>query len=281
MVRIFFVAWLFPTAASVLAPFQALSAAELSYPLAIAASESGEIYLADRNLPGVWKIKDGVLSLYFEGSKKFRTPLNAVRCLAFDKDGKLLAGDSSTREVYRFDETGKPVPLTSGGIGIPMSIAVNKAGELFVADLELHRLWKVPEAGGKPEEFAEVAAPSGLGFDDAGNLWVISRGKEQVLKVSPEGKTEAVVKSRVMNFPHNVVLDKSGTAYITDGYEKAVWKLVSGGEPAKWVSGTPFDNPVGICQLGDKLLVVDPRAKAVFEIDAEGKVSKVKFAAAK
>jgi DNA-binding beta-propeller fold protein YncE len=252
------------------AALQVGSAAELNYPLAIAANDAGEIYLADRNLPGVWKIKDGVLSLYFEGSKKFRTPLNAVRCLAFDKDGKLLAGDSSTREVYRFDEAGKPVPLTSGGIGIPMSIAVNKAGELFVADLELHRLWKVPESGGKPEKFAEVAAPCGLCFDEAGNLWVVSRGKEQVFKVSPEGRTEVVVKSRVMNFPHNIALDKSGTAFITDGYEKAVWKLAPDSEPAKWVSGPPFDNPVGICLHGEKLLVVDPRARAVFQIDKEG-----------
>ena len=87
-------------------------AAELDYPLSIAVTNSGVIYLADRNLPGVWKLEGEKLTLFFEGSRKFRTPLNAIRCLAIDQEGKLLAGDSSTRDVYRFDDAGKPVGLT-------------------------------------------------------------------------------------------------------------------------------------------------------------------------
>jgi len=50
-----------------------------------------------------------------------------VRCVAagiYDDQGKLLAGDSATREVYRFDEAGNPVPLTKGKIGIATAIAV-------------------------------------------------------------------------------------------------------------------------------------------------------------
>ena len=30
---------------------------------------------ADRNLPGIWRVDDGKKSIYFQGSKKFRTPL--------------------------------------------------------------------------------------------------------------------------------------------------------------------------------------------------------------
>jgi streptogramin lyase len=268
--------WLFLTAAATVFPFSN-RAAELDYPLAIAANEAGEVYLADRNLPGVWKVKDGELSLFFEGSKKFRTPLNAVRCLAFDKEGKLLAGDSATREVYRFDDGGKPVPLTGGGIGIPMGIAANKAGDLLVSDLELKCIWKVPQGGGKPEKLADVPAPSGVCLDADDNLWVVSRGTDQLYRVSAEGKVETVVKGRVMQFPHNVVLDKENTAYLTDGYEKSVWKLPRGGELAKWVSGEPLDNPVGLAWQGTILLVVDPRLKAVFQIDPAGKVEKLKW----
>lgn len=254
-----------------------VESAELDYPLAIAANEAGEIYLADRNLPGLWKLKDGELSVYFAASKKLRTPLNAVRCLAFDKDGKLLAGDSATREVYRFDDEGKPSPLTSGGIGMPMGIAVNKSGELLVSDLELHCIWKVPEAGGKPTKLTDVPAPSGVCLDGDDNLWVVSRGKDQLYRVSPEGKVEILVKGRVMQFPHNVVLDKSGTAYISDGYEKAVWKLSPGGAPKKWVSGSPLDNPVGLAWQGETLLVVDPRANAVFKVNSEGTLTKLAY----
>ena len=99
-------------------------AQELNYPLAVAAADDGTLYIADRYLPGVWKVTNGKTEVYFQGSKKFRTPLNAVRCLAIDKQGRLLAGDSATRDVYRFDESAKPKPLTGGKIGIPMDIAV-------------------------------------------------------------------------------------------------------------------------------------------------------------
>ncbi|HBL43028.1 MAG TPA: hypothetical protein DDZ90_06490, partial [Planctomycetaceae bacterium] len=82
---------------------------------------------------------------FFTGSKVFRTPLNAVRCVAIDKEGHVLAGDSSTREVYRFEKAGaKPQPLTNGGIGIPMDVVVLKNGDLLVSDLELQQIWKVP-----------------------------------------------------------------------------------------------------------------------------------------
>ena len=39
-------------------------------------------------------------------------PLNAVCCVAIDHQGHVVAGDSSTRDVCRFSEDGKPVLLT-------------------------------------------------------------------------------------------------------------------------------------------------------------------------
>ena len=65
------------------------------------------------------------------------------------------------------------------------------------------------------------------------------------------------------------------TAFVTDGYSKAVWKIPPGGKPEKWVSGDPLVNPVGLTWKKDNLLVVDPRANAVFEVTPDGKVTKV------
>jgi sugar lactone lactonase YvrE len=249
--------------------------AQMQYPLSAVASESGTIYVADRNLPGIWKIDDNKLSPFFEGSKRYRTPLYAVRCVTLDKSGALLAGDSATREVYRFDKDGKPTALTDGGIGMPMSIAVNSKGELLVADLELHRIWKVPAAGGKPEQLAEVQAPRGLAVDSEDSLWVVSHGKNQIVRVTPGGKLETVVEGRPFLFPHNIVLGQDKTAYVTDGYSKAVWKIPPGGKPEKWVSGDPLINPVGLAWRKQNLLVVDPRANAVLEITPDGKIAKL------
>jgi sugar lactone lactonase YvrE len=251
------------------------SAQELQYPLAIA-THGDTIYLADRNLPGIWESQGGKLSVYFEASKKYRTPLNAPRCLAVDKEGHLFAGDSATREVYRFDDDGKPQPLTSGGIGIPMGIAVTAEGDLLVSDLELHRIYKVTLSGKeKPsiETYAEVPAPLGVWLDSDGRLWVVSRVNDSLLRVTPERKVEVIVAGGTLEFPHAVVVDGEGTAFISDGYAKSIWRLPADGKPEKWYSGDPLVNPVGLAWQGDMLLVVDPRAKAVFQIDQEAKLS--------
>lgn len=248
------------------------AADELHYPLAIAVQNTTSVFLVDRDLPGVWKADDQRLKVYFRGTKQFRTPLNAPRCAAIDGQGRLLVGDSATREVYRFDADGKPVPLTSGRIGIPMGIAVNRAGELLVSDLELHTVWKVPPDGGEPVEFARIAGPSGVCIDGEDRLWVVSRAENGLWRVSPEGKTEVIVKGRAFQFPHSVVVDKESTAYVCDGYAKTVWKVDADGKPQKWAASSSFVNPVGLAWRQEKLLVVDPRAKAVFQIDADGKV---------
>jgi sugar lactone lactonase YvrE len=192
-----------------------------------------------------------------------------------DKLGNLLAGDSSTREVYRFDKAGQPVPLTNGGIGIPMDIALDAEGNLYVADLELHRIWKVPQAGGEPTKFLEIRAPRGLFVDKENRLWIVAHGDDQLFRATAAGELETVVQGRPFQFPHNVAVDDEGNAYVTDGYAKTVWKIVPGGKPEPLVQGAPLQNPVGLSWKGDSLLVVDPRAKGLFEVSKDGKITAI------
>ena len=263
--------------------FPSLTRADgFDYPLTAVASADGQsLFIADLNQPGVWKLSEGKLSLFFQASKKFRTPLNRVRCVAMDRNGKVLAGDSSTREVYRFDDDGKPQPLTAGGIGIPMDLVVDPDNNIFVTDLELKWIWKIPADGGKSEKFAEVDAPHGMTIDADKNLWVVSHGKNNLVRVTTDAKVEVVVEGRPWQFPHEVELDKDKTAFVTDGYGKAVWKVPFGGKPEKVFSGEPLVNPVGLTWQDGKLLVIDPRAKGIFAVDLSGKLSLVPAALAK
>ncbi len=254
---------------AVLGQDAANSPAEFKYPLAATAAPDGVVYVADRNLPGVWKIEDGQKSVFFQGSKKFRTPLHAVRCLAIDHQGKLLAGDSSTREVFRFDDQGQPQPLTKGWIGIPMAIAVAPDGTIYTADLELHRIWKMPAEGAeRPAEFAVINSPRGLTLDAAGNLWVLSTSSKdgQIQKVTPDGTIEPFIKDHPFNLPHNIVRLDDGTMFVTDNYEHAVWKIDGEGKAEKFVSGPPLDRPVGLCRSGENLLIADPHIRTIFTL---------------
>lgn len=246
----------------------------MKYPLAVAVGKDSTVYVADRDLPGIWKFADNKWSIYFQGSKKFRTPLNAVRCLAIDADGKLLAGDSATREIYRFDDAGQPQPLTKGNIGIPMAIAVAKDGAIYASDIEIQRIVKVPAAGGEPEIITELAAVRGLTMDSEGRLIAVCHGKDAVIQISADGKERKVlVEGRPFNFSHHVVLGPAGEMYVADGYAKTIWKIdPAGGTPAEFVKGEPLKNPVGVAMLGEDLLIADPHVKGILRRSADGKL---------
>ena len=245
----------------------------MKYPLAVVVGRDSVVYVADRDLPGIWKFADNKWSVYFQGSKKFRTPLNAVRCLAIDHEGKLLAGDSATREIYRFDDVGQPQPLTKGNVGIPMAIAVAKDGTIFASDIEIQRIVKVPANGGEPEPIVELAAVRGLTIDAEGQLIAVCHGKDAVLRLSTDGKERKVlVEGRPFQFSHHIVLGPAGEAYVADGYAKKIWKFDATSAPVAFVEGEPLKNPVGVALLDGSLLIADPHVKAILRRTAEGKL---------
>ena len=245
-----------------------LRAEEFAYPLGVAAAADGTVYVADRMLPGIWRIKDGQTSVFARGEKKFRTPLNAIRAVAVAADGTVYAGDPATREVYRIAADGQPTPLTSGGIGIPVDIAIDAGGDLFVSDLEAQTVWRVPAAGGEPKAVAVLDAPRGLFVDGENRLWAVAASADAPLvRIAADGTVEPVVTTRAFEFPHDVVVASDGTAYVSDNYARTVWKVAADGMVARWVADGGVTGPVGLAAgPGGSVLVADPQAKAVFTV---------------
>lgn len=238
------------------------------YPVSVTASES-RIYVADRQLPGVWVVSDGKPTVFHQAAKKFGTPLNAIRCLAIDKDGNLLAGDSATRDIYRFNAEGVPTALTGGKIGIPMGMAIDSDGTIYVSDLELHRIVKVA-GDGEVNDFAKVEGPAGLSFDADGNLYVASRSAERLFKITSDATVTAVEGAREIRFAQDVAVDANGRILVTDGYGKSIWNFAGGVN--RIVEGDPLVHPVGISSSAAGTYVVDPRGKGVLQLN-DGSVS--------
>lgn len=248
--------------------FSSATADDFRYPLAVVTHDD-TVYVADRGLPGVWKIESGRPTVWFRGSKQLRTPLNAVRCLAIDHQGQLLAGDSSTRDVYRFDADGRPQSLTRGAIGIPMALAVAPDGTIYTADLELHRIWKMPPEGSEsPQELAAINSPRGLALDGDGMLWVLSTSSQdgQIQRVHPDGRIDAFVSNHPFQLPQSLVVRADGTMFVADNYGRCIWRVTADGRCEEWVKGRPLDRPVGLCWWQDDLLIADPHRKTLFRL---------------
>jgi sugar lactone lactonase YvrE len=244
------------------------------YPLSLAIAPDGSVVVVDLNLPGLWRVPaaGGKPELIVRGSPRFRRPLNRPRCCVVLEDGAILVGDTATREIYRVaaDGSGEAEPLTDGVLGVPNSLAVDSQGNLFVADLETRFVYRLPVGGGEPALYAKSIA-RGLHVSPAGELWAVTPTAQPLIKLPAEGKPQVVVGTRQFEFPHNVVVLEDGTAYVTDGYARAIWRVDADGQVEKWFSGEPLRNPVGLALAEESLWVADPHARQIFRISLADK----------
>jgi glucose/arabinose dehydrogenase len=158
-----------------------------------------------------------------------------------------------------------------------VGIAIEPDGNLVVADLGLAALFRLPAAGGKPQQIARVPAPHGVALDRDGSFVVVSQGKDQLLRVTANGEVTPIVKGALApkNNPHYVAVDTDGYL-VTDNYAAAVWRVTADGKVTPLLQGDPLTKPVGLAQEADRnLLVADPWAKKLFRVTMDGKISTV------
>ncbi len=246
----------------------------MQYPIALDIAPDGTLVVVDLNLPGLWRIPQngGAPELIYQGTKLLRKPMNRPRCVAVLEDGNILVGDTATREIYRIaaDGAGEPQPLTNGFLGIPNSLSLDANGRLFIADLETRFVYGVPATGGQPELFSKTSV-RGLHHAADGTLWGVTPSADALIKFSETGEATTVAGERPFQFPHNVVVDSEGVAYVSDGYAKGIWKIAPGGKPEVLFSGEPLQNPVGLVLGGEKLFIADSHAKQIFALDIMSK----------
>ncbi len=245
--------------------------AEPKYPLAVTV-DGDTLYVVDLDLPGVWAVQGEQRELFVRGTKLLRTPLNRPRCVAVHPAGGILVGDSATREVYHVASSGaEPKPLSNGGIGIAMAIAVSPDGQtIYVGDAEKRSVLRLAIEGGDPELVVRVNA-RGLAFDDAGALWAVTPDDAAVHRIDVAAKTNAaIVTGRPYQYPNGLVW-AGDHGLVTDGYGQSIWKFTADGKTESWFEGAPLQGPVGIAIDETSLWVADPKKRQVFQFDRASK----------
>ena len=147
----------------------------------------------------------------------------------------------------------------AGRLHIPHSVALDGAGNLFVADTFNHAIRRVTPAGvmttiaGSPSNkgygdgvgYAEAASfnsPVGVGSDAAGNLYVADNGNQTIRRVTPsgavtlfagrvgvKGNANGALLSATFNSPHSTIVDRSGNVFVSDGVNRVIRKISTTG----------------------------------------------------
>ncbi len=143
------------------------------------------------------------------------------------------------------------LPFT--GLYTPEGVAVDGAGNLYVTDVNNHRLVKLAVGA-----TAQVAVPfpdsellAGVAVDGAGNLYVVINAYQgRVLKMAAGSTAQTELPFTGLKDPSGVAVDGAGNLYVTDSGNNRVLKLVAGTTTQVELPFTGIQGPGGVAVDG-------------------------------
>ena len=215
---------------------------------------------------------DGEVQFAGDGGPALSASFSYPGSVALDRAGNLYIADSArVRKVspegiiqtvagtgefgYSGDEgPGTRAKLAAAGFGGGLGVAVDNAGNLYLAERANNRVRKVTPDGiirtvagngsasccysgdGGPARRAQFSHPAGVAVDAAGSVYVADTWNSRVRRVSPEGVITTVAEpigpgneATGLHFPTGLALDASGNLLIADAGNNRIRRLSPSG----------------------------------------------------
>lgn len=245
--------------------------ARLNVPAGLAFDKSGNLYIADRNNHRIRKVDTrgtittiagtGTAGFSGDGGSATQAQINLPSGIAIDGKGNIFFSDRSNNRIRVINSQGKirtyagsgkigfrgdNGPALKASIDRPFGIALDKKGNLFIADRRNNRVRKVNTQGiittvagdggffmlgdNGPAYRASVAGPTGVVVDDQGTLYIADRSNNRIRAVDPQGMISTVVgtgqqdyngdsevaRDTNLHLPFGVALNPDGKLLVID-----------------------------------------------------------------
>ena len=134
----------------------------------------------------------------------------------------ILVANNGSDTIGQFGLNGTNLGTLATGVSFPNGLALDAAGNVYVAAAGTTSVNAYSAAGGSLGTFATTGLnnPMGLAFDTAGNLYVANFGSNSVERFSPAGADLGVFASANLNGPAALVFDHSGNLYVANYFRE-------------------------------------------------------------
>jgi len=249
-------------------------------------------------------------SLIGDGGPALAAQFSAIQGIAVDRLGNLYISDTSNHRVRRVSGgkvttiagtgtagySGDKGPAVNAQLNLPYGLALDSAGNVYVADYGNQRVRRISPDGvittiagtGRKASSPDGAAPTdtsllsprNVAVDTAGNLYIAEFEGHRVRKLTPDGRLSTVAGTGVagwsgdgnrapaaqIDYPAGMAFDRSGALYIADSGNNAVRKLYADGMIGTVLGRNPGTtlftplavalDPAGTLYVGDSTFVV-------------------------
>ena len=245
--------------------------ARLNVPAGLAFDKSGNLYIADRNNNRIRKVDargiittiagTGTAGFSGDGGPATQAQLHLPSGVALDGKGNIFLSDRSNNRIRVIDSSGKIRTYAGSGkdgfrgdngsalkasIDSPFGIALDRKGNLYIADRRNNRVRKVNAQGiittvagdggyfmmgdNGPAYRASIAGPTGVVVDDQGTLYIADRENNRIRAVDSQGMISTVVgtgqqdyngdsevaRDTNLHLPFGVALNPDGKLLVID-----------------------------------------------------------------
>lgn len=220
--------------------------------------------------------------------------LNSPRNIAIGKDGSIYVVDSGNSRIVKYNSRGVLIhtwgsrtldgqfPAAAGTFNEPWGIALDDAGNVFVADTWNHRIQKFDSEGKFIDEWGSSGlanegldrlwGPRGIAVAPDGRVYVTDAGNKRVVVFSSGGEAlfefDTTGDAR-LDEPVGIAVGPDGNIYITDTWNLRVavfspdGKFVSGFIVQGWDSSSLDNKPYLAVGADNRIYLTDPEGYRV------------------
>lgn len=236
----------------------------LNSPCAVAVDGSGNVYVADWAYQRIHKITaNGVVST-FAGNGQLNYPYG----VAVDGSGNVYVADRYNHRIAKITPAGVVSTLAGSGVSgfadgpaltaqfnEPVGVAVDGAGNIYVADVGNQRIRKITSAGvvstlagNGVSGFADgngaaamFSGPWALAVDANGNVYVADQTNHRIRKITASGVVSTLAGNGTPSYvdgtgtaaqfssPAGIAIDGSGNIIVADYGDGHIRKITPGG----------------------------------------------------